>query len=215
MAFIELKNVWQQYGRQVVLERLNLNCQSGEFCTIVGASGCGKSHLPADAARRGAADARHVAASTACRCRESPDRHARRRVPALLGVSASDGAATTCCSVWSSRRAPLHRAAVRRAARREARATGARDARSSRPCRRARQLPGASSPAACSNGWRIAQALIAQPRAAAARRTVRRARSGHPQRHARADARAVARAPADGVHGHATTSRKASSSARG
>ncbi|WP_082457809.1 ABC transporter ATP-binding protein [Pseudomonas sp. EGD-AK9] len=42
-AFIEVNNVWQQYGDQVVLERLNLHINEGEFCTLVGASGCGKS----------------------------------------------------------------------------------------------------------------------------------------------------------------------------
>lgn len=41
--FIEAVNVWQQYGDQVVLERLNLTVAEGEFCTLVGASGCGKS----------------------------------------------------------------------------------------------------------------------------------------------------------------------------
>ena len=43
MSFISVKNVWQQYGDQVVLEGLNLNIAEGEFCTLVGASGCGKS----------------------------------------------------------------------------------------------------------------------------------------------------------------------------
>jgi ABC-type sugar transport system ATPase subunit len=38
-----VKNVWQQYADQVVLEGLNLNINEGEFCTLVGASGCGKS----------------------------------------------------------------------------------------------------------------------------------------------------------------------------
>lgn len=42
-AFIQVKNVWQQYGDQTVLERLNLSIAEGEFCTLVGASGCGKS----------------------------------------------------------------------------------------------------------------------------------------------------------------------------
>ncbi|HDZ56956.1 MAG TPA: ABC transporter ATP-binding protein [Pseudomonas xinjiangensis] len=41
--FIKVKNVWQEYGDQVVLERLNLNIAEGEFCTLVGTSGCGKS----------------------------------------------------------------------------------------------------------------------------------------------------------------------------
>ncbi|MBA1275390.1 ABC transporter ATP-binding protein [Stutzerimonas azotifigens] len=42
-SFIEVDNVWQEYGDQVVLERLQLTVQEGEFCTLVGASGCGKS----------------------------------------------------------------------------------------------------------------------------------------------------------------------------
>ena len=41
--FIEVKHLWQQYDDQVVLERLNLSVNEGEFCTLVGASGCGKS----------------------------------------------------------------------------------------------------------------------------------------------------------------------------
>ncbi len=43
MAHIELKNIWQQYGDNIVLERLNLKVEAGEFCVVVGASGCGKS----------------------------------------------------------------------------------------------------------------------------------------------------------------------------
>ena len=43
MSFIQVNNVWQEYGDQVVLERLNLSIDEGEFCTLVGASGCGKS----------------------------------------------------------------------------------------------------------------------------------------------------------------------------
>ncbi|TBV01383.1 ABC transporter ATP-binding protein [Phytopseudomonas dryadis] len=42
-AFIEVNNLWQSYGDQVVLENLNLSIREGEFCTLVGASGCGKS----------------------------------------------------------------------------------------------------------------------------------------------------------------------------
>lgn len=42
-AFIEVKNVWQTYGDQTVLEHLDLSIAEGEFCTLVGASGCGKS----------------------------------------------------------------------------------------------------------------------------------------------------------------------------
>ncbi|HEX7683760.1 MAG TPA: ABC transporter ATP-binding protein [Trinickia sp.] len=40
---IEVRNVWKEYGDQVVLERLNLRVEEGEFCSMVGASGCGKS----------------------------------------------------------------------------------------------------------------------------------------------------------------------------
>ncbi len=43
MSFITVNNIWQQYADQVVLERLNLSVSEGEFCTLVGASGCGKS----------------------------------------------------------------------------------------------------------------------------------------------------------------------------
>ncbi len=42
-AFIEVRNVWQTYGDQVVLENLNITVAEGEFCTLVGTSGCGKS----------------------------------------------------------------------------------------------------------------------------------------------------------------------------
>ncbi len=43
MSFIDVNNVWQEYGAHVVLERLNLQVKEGEFCSLVGASGCGKS----------------------------------------------------------------------------------------------------------------------------------------------------------------------------
>ena len=37
MAIIEMKNLWKEYGDQVVLERLNATVQEGEFVTVVGA----------------------------------------------------------------------------------------------------------------------------------------------------------------------------------
>ncbi|MGY5449608.1 ABC transporter ATP-binding protein [Agarivorans sp. MS3-6] len=40
---IEAKNVWKEYGNNVVLEKLNLVVNEGDFVSIVGASGCGKS----------------------------------------------------------------------------------------------------------------------------------------------------------------------------
>lgn len=42
MSLITIKNLWKEYGDNVVLERLNLNIEEGEFCTLVGPSGCGK-----------------------------------------------------------------------------------------------------------------------------------------------------------------------------
>lgn len=39
---ITARNLWKHYGQTPVLENLSLTVQSGEFVTIVGASGCGK-----------------------------------------------------------------------------------------------------------------------------------------------------------------------------
>lgn len=43
MSFVEVRNVWQSYDERVILERVNVDIQEGEFISIVGASGCGKS----------------------------------------------------------------------------------------------------------------------------------------------------------------------------
>lgn len=40
---IEVKNLWKNYGNKVVLEAINVSVKEGEFITLVGASGCGKS----------------------------------------------------------------------------------------------------------------------------------------------------------------------------
>ncbi|WP_019604216.1 ATP-binding cassette domain-containing protein [Teredinibacter turnerae] len=42
MAFLEIQHLWKEYGDQVVLEQLNKQVTKGDFITIVGASGCGK-----------------------------------------------------------------------------------------------------------------------------------------------------------------------------
>ncbi|KAA0875437.1 ABC transporter ATP-binding protein [Nitrincola tapanii] len=40
---LEARNLWKRYGDKVVLEQINLKVKEGEFITLVGASGCGKS----------------------------------------------------------------------------------------------------------------------------------------------------------------------------
>ncbi|CAH0529920.1 ABC transporter ATP-binding protein [Vibrio hippocampi] len=39
---IEIKHLWKEYGDNIVLEKLNLTVNEGDFVSIVGASGCGK-----------------------------------------------------------------------------------------------------------------------------------------------------------------------------
>jgi NitT/TauT family transport system ATP-binding protein len=43
MSAITVRDLWVEYGDQVVLERINLDIASGSFVSIVGPSGCGKS----------------------------------------------------------------------------------------------------------------------------------------------------------------------------
>ena len=40
---IEIKNIWKRYGDNVILENISATVKEGEFITLVGASGCGKS----------------------------------------------------------------------------------------------------------------------------------------------------------------------------
>lgn len=42
MSFITVDQVGKSYGDNVVLEKLNFQVSEGEFCTLVGMSGCGK-----------------------------------------------------------------------------------------------------------------------------------------------------------------------------
>ena len=43
MSFVTVDNVFQDYGPRPILERVNVTVDEGEFISIVGASGCGKS----------------------------------------------------------------------------------------------------------------------------------------------------------------------------
>lgn len=43
MSFVSIRDVWQQYDGRSILERVNVAVNEGEFISIVGASGCGKS----------------------------------------------------------------------------------------------------------------------------------------------------------------------------
>ncbi|SON56911.1 Bicarbonate transport ATP-binding protein CmpD [Hartmannibacter diazotrophicus] len=43
MSAISVRDVWMEYGDQIVIEGLNLEIPSGAFLSVVGPSGCGKS----------------------------------------------------------------------------------------------------------------------------------------------------------------------------
>ena len=43
MSFVVAENIFQSYGSRPILERVNVSVAEGEFISIVGASGCGKS----------------------------------------------------------------------------------------------------------------------------------------------------------------------------
>jgi len=42
VSYISIRHLWKEYGKRVVLENISLDFERGEFVSIVGASGCGK-----------------------------------------------------------------------------------------------------------------------------------------------------------------------------
>ena len=42
MNVIEARHLWKEYGDNVVLENISVAVKAGEFITVVGTSGCGK-----------------------------------------------------------------------------------------------------------------------------------------------------------------------------
>ena len=43
MSFVAVTDISQSYGGRVIIENVNVSVDEGEFISIVGASGCGKS----------------------------------------------------------------------------------------------------------------------------------------------------------------------------
>ena len=43
MSFVTVRDIFQTYNRRPIIERVNVTAEEGEFVSIVGASGCGKS----------------------------------------------------------------------------------------------------------------------------------------------------------------------------
>jgi NitT/TauT family transport system ATP-binding protein len=43
MSALSMRNVWVEYGDQIILERINLEIEAGAFISVVGPSGAGKS----------------------------------------------------------------------------------------------------------------------------------------------------------------------------
>jgi len=42
MTSVSVRNLWKEYGEHTVLERISMDIAERSFCTLVGASGCGK-----------------------------------------------------------------------------------------------------------------------------------------------------------------------------
>ena len=109
MSAITVRDVWVEYGDQIVLERINLEIAAGAFVSVVGPSGCGKSTF----LRLILGQERPTRGSIILDGEPLPERaraRPRRRLPALFGVPASDRARQRRCSASSSPRARSWRA---------------------------------------------------------------------------------------------------------
>ena len=199
MSAITVRDVWVEYGDQIVLERINLEIASGAFVSIVGPSGCGKSTflrliLGQERPTRGDASC-----STACRCRTS-----RGRTAASCSSAIRCSRISPCWAMcWSPSSSPAARcsARLRGAARRAAIEESEGAARGGRARAASRQVSErALRRHAAAPGDR--PGARAQAARAAARRAVRRARSRHARADARADQAALARLRHDRDHGH-------------
>ena len=112
MSELIIDNVWKEYGDQIVLENVSLTIASRAFVALVGPSGCGKSTflrmlLGEEQPTQGHDPARRRAAAR--RTGSGP----RRRLPALFGLPASDGA-RQCPARQGIDSIPLSRRAFRR-----------------------------------------------------------------------------------------------------
>lgn len=45
MEMIKLQNIWKSFGENKVLKKINLEIETGEFITVIGKSGCGKTTM--------------------------------------------------------------------------------------------------------------------------------------------------------------------------
>ena len=200
MSAITVADVWVEYGDQIVLERINLEIASGAFVSMVGPSRLRQDHLPAHAARPGAADPRQHHCSTASRCRREPGPD-RGIVFQRYSVFPHLTVLGNVLLGFEFAQSPIAGAAVRRGAARGDRKKRSA-ARRGRPRRASRQVseravrrhaaaPGdragadARSRASCCSTSRSARSIPARAR------------------DARADPAALARARHDHLHGHA------------
>ena len=196
MSFIEIRNVWQRYGDQVVLEQLNLRIAEGEFCTLVGASGCGKSTF----LRLLLGQERPSKGELRLEGRPLPaEPDAQRgvvfqRYSVFPHLNVLDNVAVGL----ELRAAPLLGRLLGQRKRRARGRSGNAPPGRSRPRAGALPQPALGRHAATPGHRPGAHHPAAH---AAARRALRRAGPRHTQGHARAAARALARGPADGLHG--------------